>query len=402
MIDTSLNKQWRIDFFNIFSGEDNNSKDLQNADKIKFTHFPPVIAKFHTDLDEVDLQSICEGKIRLKKAKLSRSYHPELIKINYEERIKTQLNHVMQQQIDRLMMEDPNFLQDDEKEEIENADFPFIKLMTLVYSKDTDEMSEEDRQQWKTSMNQFINNQILFAVVNTYFTMKLYQDNIYTTTFQTPYNRIHTWDKYADDSTGICITYDFKEINDQTALLLSKLYPVIYTDKRLTTDELDYEIYNSYCANLIKIDDNISEEDNTWEYFESHKYTEKEYNILNRVLEPIYEKAMNNPKLMEIAQENYLVFQDSKLEYDYKKFIAAIDEVLTSENFNNQIKDSLDDVYSITSDTMEIDFRKPEGIYLGVNFPEDKIEEFNKIAQDNNIKIFLIKEGNGMLYKSLI
>lgn len=402
MIDTSLNTQWRIDFFNIFSKEHNNKDELEKADKIKFSHFPPVIAKFYTKLDDVDLQKICDGKIQLKKAKLSNSYHGELININYEETIKTQLNNVMQQQIDRLMQEDPYFLKDDEKEEIENADFPFIKLMTLVYSKDTDEMTKEDQEQWKTSMNQFINNQILFAVVNTYFTMKLYQDNIYTTTFQTPYNKIHTWDKYADNNTGICITYDFKEINNQTALLLSKLYPVIYTDKRMTMDDFDHIIYNSHCANLIKIDDNINEEDNSWEYLESHKYTEKEYNILNRVLEPIYEKTMNYPKLKEISQENYLIVQDSNLEYDYKKFIADIDEVLTSDEFNNQIKDSLDDVYNITPDTMEIEFRKPEAIYLGVNFPEEKVEQYNKAAQDNDIKIFKIKEGNEMLYKSLI
>ena len=402
MIDTNLNTQWRIDFFNIFSKDHNNKEELENADKIKFSHFPPVIAKFYTNLDDVDLQKICDGKIQLKKAKLSRSYHGELIDINYEETIKTQLNNVMQQQIDRLMQEDPYFLKDDEKEEIEKADFPFIKLMTLVYSKDTDDMTKEDQEQWKTSMNQFINDQILFAVVNTYFTMKLYHDNIYTTTFQTPYNKIHTWDKYADNNRGICITYDFKEINNQTALLLSKLYPVIYTDKKMTIDDFDHKIYNSHCANLIKIDDNVNEEDNSWEYLESHKYTEKEYNILNRVLEPIYEKAMNYPKLKEISQENNLMVKDSNLEYDYKKFIADIDEVLTSDEFNNQIKDSLEDVYGITPDTMEIEFRKPEAIYLGVNFPEEKVEQYNKAAQDNDIKIFQIKEGNDMLYKSLI
>ena len=94
--------------------------------------------------------------------------------------------------------------------------------------------------------------------------------------------------------------------------------------------------------------------------------------------------------------------KDSNLEYDYKKFIADIDEVLTSDEFNNQIKDSLEDVYGITPDTMEIEFRKPEAIYLGVNFPEEKVEQYNKAAQDNDIKIFQIKEGNDMLYKSLI
>ena len=401
MIDTNLNKQWRIDFFNIFSQENNTKQELEDADKIKFTHFPPVIAKFYTDLENIDLQSICEGKITLKKAKLSKSYHGHLLKNNYENIIKTQLNRLMQQQIDTLMQEDPNFLKDDEKEEIEKADFPFIKLMTLVYSKDTDEMTPEDQQQWKTSMNQFINEQIIFSVVNTFFTMKLYQDNIYTTTFQTPYNKLHTWDKYADNNKGICITYDFKEINDQTALLLSKLFPVIYTKDKLTRDDIDHNIYNTHCASLIKIDDNIID-DNTWEYILSQQYTEKDYTILDRVLEPIYEKAMNYPKLNMIQENDYLIVKEDELEYDYKKIIADIDEVLSSQEFNNQIKDQLEDAYNITPNDIEIDFKKPEGIYLGVNFPEEKIDEYNNVAQDNDISIFKIKEGEGMLYKSLI
>lgn len=402
MLDTKLNKKWRIDFFKVFSSQTNTKEDYEKADKIKFEHFPPVIAKFHNDLENTNLEKLLQGKLTLKKAKLSKSYDEDILKINYKDTIKTQLNVLMEQQIENLKQEDPTFLKDDEKEIIEKSEFPFIKLMTLVYSKDTDEMTDEDKQVWKKQMNEFINQQIIFGVINTYFTMKLYQDNIYTTTFQTPYNKQYTWNKYANDNTGICLTYDFKEISQKNAQLLSKIYPVVYSDKKLSSEDFDYNIYNTHCASLIKIDENIADEDNTWEYITSYHYNEKEYGMLDRILEPVYEKAFSYPQIMELSKKNYLYEKDSDLEYDYDAIINDIDNILSSEEYNNQIKDSLDDVYNLTDDEIEIDFMKPEGLYLGQKFDEEKVEEYDKMAQENDVKIFRIKEGEGMLYKSLI
>lgn len=402
MLDTKLNKKWRIDFFKVFSSQTNTKEDYEKADKIKFEHFPPVIAKFHNDLENTNLEKLLQGKLTLKKAKLSKSYDEDILKINYKDTIKTQLNVLMEQQIENLKQEDPTFLKDDEKEIIEKSEFPFIKLMTLVYSKDTDEMTDEDKQVWKKQMNEFINQQIIFGVINTYFTMKLYQDNIYTTTFQTPYNKQYTWNKYANDNTGICLTYDFKEISQKNAQLLSKIYPVVYSDKKLSSEDFDYNIYNTHCASLIKIDENIADEDNTWEYITSYHYNEKEYGMLDRILEPVYEKAFSYPQIMELSKKNYLYEKDSDLEYDYDAIINDIDNILSSEEYNNQIKDSLDDVYNLTDDEIEIDFMKPEGLYLGQKFDEEKVEEYDKLAQENDVKIFRIKEGEGMLYKSLI
>lgn len=402
MLDTKLNKKWRIDFFKVFSSQTNTKEDYEKADKIKFEHFPPVIAKFHNDLENTNLEKLLQGKLTLKKAKLSKSYDEDILKINYKDTIKTQLNVLMEQQIENLKQEDPTFLKDDEKEIIEKSEFPFIKLMTLVYSKDTDEMTDEDKQVWKKQMNEFINQQIIFGVINTYFTMKLYQDNIYTTTFQTPYNKQYTWNKYANDNTGICLTYDFKEISQKNAQLLSKIYPVVYSDKKLSSEDFDYNIYNTHCASLIKIDENIADEDNTWEYITSYHYNEKEYGMLDRILEPVYEKAFSYPQIMELSKKNYLYEKDSDLEYDYDAIINDIDNILSSEEYNNQIKDSLNDVYNLTDDEIEIDFMKPEGLYLGQKFDEEKVEEYDKMAQENDVKIFRIKEGEGMLYKSLI
>ena len=198
MLDESLNKEWKISFFEIFSRNNNTKEELEKADKLKFEHFPPVIAKFYKNVDELNVEELFAAKVKLKKAKLSLNYNEDIISVDYLDTIKTQLNAVTQQQIENLKQEDPTFLKDDEKEIIEKADFPFIKLMTLVYSKDTGDMTVDDQMQWKNTMNEFINQQLIFSLVNTYFTMKLYRDNIYTLTFQTPYNKIHTWDKYAN------------------------------------------------------------------------------------------------------------------------------------------------------------------------------------------------------------
>lgn len=402
MLNESLNKEWKRSFFEIFSRNNNTKEDLEKADKLKFEHFPPVIARFYKNVNELDAEELFLPKIKLSKAKLSLNYNEDIIGVDYLETIKTQLNAVTQQQIENLNREDPNFLKDDEKEIIEKAEFPFIKLMTLVYSKDTGDMTFDDQMQWKNTMNEFINQQLIFSLVNTYFTMKLYRDNIYTLTFQTPYNKIHTWDKYANNHEGICLTYDFKEISESNAYHLSKLFPVVYADKKLSCDDFDHEIYNAYCASLVKLDTEINDEDNGWEYIYSYKYNEKEYSLLDRILQPAYEKVMTHPKVMKLNKKNYLVMDDDCLEYDYKSIIDDVVGLLESDEIYELIKDDLENVYSLTDDEITVDFLKPEAIYLGLNFDEDKIDEYNNLANENNVKIFKIKEGNGMLYKSLI
>lgn len=402
MLDESLNKEWKRSFFEIFSRNNNTKEDLEKADKLKFEHFPPVIAKFYKNVDELNVEELFAAKVKLKKAKLSLNYNEDIISVDYLDTIKTQLNTVTQQQIENLKHEDPTFLKDDEKEIIEKADFPFIKLMTLVYSKDTGDMTADDQMQWKNTMNEFINQQLIFSLVNTYFTMKLYRDNIYTLTFQTPYNKIHTWDKYANSHEGICLTYDFKEISQTNAYHLSKLFPVVYSSSKLSRDDFDHEIYNAYCASLVKVDNDINDEDNGWEYIYSYKYNEKEYSLLDRILQPAYEKVMTHPKIMELNKKNYLIMEEDSLEYDYKSIINDVISLVESDEIYDLIKDDLENVYSLTDDEIEVDFLKPEAIYLGKNFNEEKINEYNQLANDNDVKIFKIKEGNGMLYKSLI
>ena len=402
MLEESLNKEWKRSFFEIFSRKNNTKEDLENADKLKFEHFPPVIARFYKNVDEVDVEELFAPKMKLKKAKHSLNYNEDIITVDYENTIKVQLNNLTQQQIDNLNREDPTFLKDDEKEIIESAEFPFIKLMTLVYSKDTGDMTSDDQAQWKNTMNEFINQQIVFSLVNTYFTMKLYRDNIYTQTFQTPYNKIHTWDKYANNHEGICLTYDFKEISQRNAYHLSKLFPVVYSSRKLSKEDFKYDIVNAHSASLIKVDSNINDEDNGWEYIYSYKYNEKQYSLLDRILQPAYEKVMGYSKIMEINGRNYLKMEGEYLEYDYKKIIEDVVTLLESDEIYELIKDDLKNVYNLTDDEIEVDFLKPEAIYLGRNFDEEKIEEYNRLANENDVKIFKIKEGNGMLYKSLI
>jgi hypothetical protein len=45
---------------------------------------------------------------------------------------------------------------------------------------------------------------------------------------------------------------------------------------------------------------------------------------------------------------------------------------------------------------------KPEAIYLGINFPQDKVETYKQIAQENDVAIFQIKEKEGTYFKALI
>lgn len=404
MLNNSLNKEWKIDFFQIFATEHDNIEELEKADKLKFEHFPPVIGNFYKDLtDEETLKTICNGKLRLSKAKFEENYNSDILKIDYIKTIKGQLNTLMQQQIEKLHHEDPNFLSDEEKEIIDKADFPFIKLMTLVYTKDTDEMTPDEQKEWKGYMNDFINQQIVFGVINTHYTMKLYQDNNYVRLFQTPYNKAGLWDEYADNKKGFCVAYDFKEISEKTASQLKRLYPVLYVNKKLSEDDINFEVNNVHCASLTKIKQEVQDYDNEWMYIFNHHFTETEYRMLDNLLEPVYTQTMNHESIQRITKNNYLISKDEDLKYDYESIISDLLFVLESEEFKKEIKKSLEPVYNITEDNLEVDFLKPEAIYLGTNFPENKVQEFKEIVEGENVRIFKIKEtDDGRLFKALI
>ena len=402
MLNDSNNKQWKLDFFKIFATEYGNKSELEEADKLKFGHFPPVIGNFYEDVvDDEVLKRICEGKLKITKAKYDENYNGSIVKINYPKIIKEQLNTLMQQQIAKLHQEDPNFLSDEEKEIIENDDFPFIRLMTLVYVKDTNEMTEDEQKEWKESMNSFINQQIVFGVVNTYYTMKLYQDNNYVRLFQTPYNKREVWDEYANDKKGFCVVYDFKEISGEKASQLNKLYPIVYVDDKLSADDLDYDVYNSHCASLTSVKKDIKDYYNEWMFIFNHHFTEREYLMLDGLLEPIYSNTFNHEEIQNILKKNYLEPKDDDLIYNYNEIIDDLVSVLESNKFKNGIKSSFDDVLNITEDEMEVEFLKPEAIYLGTNFPEDKKQEYKEIVENENIRIFIIKEKDGKFFKSL-
>ena len=402
MLNDSYNKQWKLDFYKIFATEYGDVSKLEEVDKLKFGHFPPVIGNFYENpIDEESLKKICEGKLKISKAKFDENYNGDIVKVDYVKTIKEQLNALMQQQIAQLHQEDPNFLSDEEKKIVENADFPFIRLMTLVYVKDTDEMTDDEQREWKESMNNFINQQIVFGVVNTYYTMKLYQDNNYVRLFQTPYNKRELWDEYANDKKGFCVVYDFKEISGDRASQLNKLYPILYVDKKLTEEDLDFDIYNSHCASLTSVKEDVKDYYNEWMFIFNHHFTEREYLMLDGLLEPIYSNTFNYEPIQEILQKNYLIPKDDDLEYDYHGIINDLLAQLESISFQNGIKSSLEEVFNITDDEIEVDFLKPEAVYLGTNFPEDKMQEYKEIVEAENIRIFIIKEKDGKFFKSL-
>lgn len=402
MLNNSLNKEWKIDFFKTFATEYDNIQVFEKADKSKFEHFPPVIGNFYdTLIDEESLKEICEGKLLIKKAKLEENYN-DIIEINYLKNIKGQLNAVMQQQIAKLEQEDPTFLSQEEKQIIENSEFPFVKLMTLVFSKDTDEMTQEDQNEWKNNMNSFINEQFVSGLINIYFTMKLYKDNNYVRLFQTPYNRPELWDEYADNQSGFCVAYDFKQIKRVNAMNLNRLFPVVYTEKKITKDDLEYPVYNNHCASTLKVRTEVSEYDNEWMFIYNHHYNETEYRMLDNLLEPIYIKTINNNQIQKILNRNYLTQDEDEVNYQHEKIIKDITDVLESDEFNNEIKDEFEEVLKITDDEINFDYMKPEAIYLGTKFPEDKVQQYKEIAEDNGVRVFQIKQKDGKIFKAII
>lgn len=404
MILNNENSEWKVKYFKTYATQSDNEEALKDEENIKFEHFPPALGQYYpADIQKEDFIKICDGKLHLEKTKKTDYYNPTIIDINYEKTIKTQLNMLMKEQMKKLHEEDPEFLTDDEKQEIEKAEFPFIKLMTLVYTKDTKDMTADEQKEWKAYMNQFITQQIVLGVVNMYFTMKLYQDNIYKTVFQTPYNKEEVWNKYTKDQTGICVTYDFKEVSTQMLKRVQNLYPVLYVPKVVTKKDLDFKVYNLFCASMFIIDDNVTKYDKAWAYLFAHKYTNTEYMMLDSLLEPMYAQVMNDDKIQEILSENYLEIEDGQLDYNHKKIIDNLSEFLNSDKFHESIDEKLSEIYNITPNTFDIDFMPPEAVYLGLNYPEEKIDEIKEICQEKQIRIFKIKKDDEKgLFKAIL
>ena len=84
MINDTLNKQWKLDFFKIFATEYDVPSEYEKADKLKFEHFPPVLANFYdNDIDAESLKKLCNAKLRIQKAKLDSDYNGDILKINF-------------------------------------------------------------------------------------------------------------------------------------------------------------------------------------------------------------------------------------------------------------------------------------------------------------------------------
>lgn len=398
------NEQWKVDFFKTYATAQEDKEQLKEATNLKFEHFPPVLGQYYpADVSCDELKNIFDGKLKLQKAKKMPGYNPSIINIDYEKTIKTQLNVLMQNQMQKLNAEDPNFLSDEEEEIINSADFPFIKLMTLVYTKDTQDMTEDEQKQWKEYMNQFITQQIVFSIINMYFTMNLFEDNVFKCNFQTPYNKEELWAKYTDNHNGICITYDFKEVSQKMLEIVENMYPLLDVQQKIGKDDLDYEIYNMYCASLFNEEENIDEFDKQWTYLLYHKYTSTEYMLLDSLLEPIYTMTMEDEQIQKIIKNSYLEIEDGELTYNHKQIIADLAAVLESSEFEAKIEDKISEVHTIVADTIEVDFIKPEAIYFALNYPDDEIAEIKKLADEAEIRAFKIKQTEDKkLFKALV
>ena len=85
-----------------------------------------------------------------------------------------------------------------------------------------------------------------------------------------------------------------------------------------------------------------------------------------------------------------------------KKLIENLVDVLNSNEFQEELNTKLQEVYDITQNNIDIDFMKPEAVYLGRDFPEEKIKQIKEIVQKEDIMIFKIKQSEDKLFKALI
>ncbi|MDO5851212.1 MAG: hypothetical protein Q4Q23_01840 [Methanobacteriaceae archaeon] len=395
MLDSAINKEWKIDFFKIFSENFQDKEELKKADKLKIEHFSPVIGKYQVDMSIELLKELCNGNMTLTKAPLVKDYNKEILDIDYEKAIISELNGLVKDQIHGLNHEDPNFLTKEEEDKIYSSHFPFLTIMKIVFEKETQNMDEEDIKKWKDHVNDFINNQIIYVIVTTYFTIKLYRNSLYTTKFITPYNSEEIWEKYANNQKGYCITYDFKELNTKNMFLMDKIFPLLYLNK---DDNITKSTYNHHCASLFEEKELLFEE-KEWVYIIYEEPSDNLYEQIDPLLNELFMDIFETEQIKTIKEKNYMKEDTNKFEYNYKKLINDLKTIIEDTEYQtNDLNNQFKKIENILPDTIIKEFKKPEGLYLGKEFSEGLIESFKEIAKENNITLFHIKKAEEKLF----
>ena len=111
---------------------------------------------------------------------------------------------------------------------------------------------------------------------------------------------------------------------------------------------------------------------------------------------------MEYPPLKNIIDSMNMVEEKSEINYDFDGIVADVTELFDSPEFKELINESFEKVLEITEDSIEIDFMKPEAVYLGLNFPDDKLDEYKKLTEQENVRIFKINQKDDFLYKTLL
>ncbi|MCD7782224.1 MAG: hypothetical protein LUG89_05970, partial [Methanosphaera sp.] len=198
------------------------------------------------------------------------------------------------------------------------------------------------------------------------------------------------------------VVYDFKEIRQNIVDNLSKIYTILYVDKKVEFDDIDYNVYNTNCASLLKIQDDVGEYDIKWNYIHNYQYNETDFVMLDGNITPLYMDILDNSPVKELFSNYYLSGDNNNLMFDYKKLISQILDVLYSDKFEDEYGNRIKEIHKITDDEITVDFMKPEAIYLGLEFPEENISNISDMLNDYDIQLFKIDKKDDKLFKKLV
>lgn len=84
-----------------------------------------------------------------------------------------------------------------------------------------------------------------------------YSDIAYLKSFSEEKDNLLMWAHYSENYSGMCVEYDFSKLSEK---ILYHLFPVYYTNKRFSKQNLDYTISNLYGLKRSQEDNNFPDE----------------------------------------------------------------------------------------------------------------------------------------------
>ncbi len=334
---------WKKEFINLlFNSKDPSQLDANKAKKLKFNNTPSSLFKYRTmDKKGHTLDLISEDKIYLSKPSNFNDPFDCALNITTKSMDNDYIREILSD-YDLSILKRFNFTSKElyklkkSKRFIHDISKLYVKKIYPNYKKNLEKY------------NGLVNN-LENKIMDSHLNLEKIKNHIYLTCFSEINDSILMWSHYTHNHEGICIEYNFKELNFNNPLT-RYTFPVIYSDNVLD--------FGEFLPNSNKEFENIME-----------KYMDgiNPNDISDGLVLPEMSNNRNNMAIFAVA------LNKSK-DWDYEKewrYILLHKTALNPPKF--------------------IDVPKPKAIFLGAKINDINKEKIIEIGKKRNINVYQMK-----------